>query len=241
VLALSAAAPFGAHAGGPQIRAVAFDAFVMFDIRTISAKAREVLGERGDSVRAVWLQKIFAYTWLRTTARQYAPFAEVVAEALAFAATANGVTLQPSERAQLCDAFNALPAWPDVRGRLDQLRAQGLKTALLSNMSEAALRSNLRHNDLEALVDHVLSTDRVRAFKPAPEAYAMGPKAFGLAKTEIAFAAYGAWDASGAQWFGYPTVWIDRTGQVAETVTPPIAHVGQDLTALAGLIARGPT
>jgi len=37
-----------------------------------------------------------------------------------------------------------------------------------------------------------------------------------LQKQEIAFAAFGAWDAAGAKWFGYPTVWVNRGGVPAE-------------------------
>jgi len=45
----------------------------------------------------------------------------------------------------------------------------------------------------EGLVTHVLSTDRVRAYKPDPRAYQMGVDAFGLPRDAIAFGAFGGW------------------------------------------------
>ena len=38
----------------------------------------------------------------------------------------------------------------------------------------------------------------------------MGIDAFNLKREEIAFAASAGWDAAGAKWFGYPTLWINR-------------------------------
>jgi len=44
----------------------------------------------------------------------------------------------------------------------------------------------------------------------------MGPDEFGLKKEEMLFAAFGAWDAAGAKWIGYPTVWVNRFGVTEE-------------------------
>jgi hypothetical protein len=41
--------------------------------------------------------------------------------------------------------------------------------------------------------------------KPAPDAYALAMRTLGLREQEIGFAAFAAWDAAGASWFGYPT------------------------------------
>lgn len=77
---------------------------------------------------------------------------------------------------------------------------------------------------------------RVHAFKPAPEAYQFGVDALGLRKEEITFAAYAAWDAAGAGWFGYPSVWINRLGQPAEALDiAPVAE-GSDLSVLSDFI-----
>jgi FMN phosphatase YigB (HAD superfamily) len=62
----------------------------------------------------------------------------------------------------------------------------------------------------------------VRAFKPAPEAYAMATRKLRLAKEEILFVPFAAWDAAGAAWFGYPTVWVNRARQRAEPGAPDV-------------------
>jgi 2-haloacid dehalogenase len=84
-----------------------------------------------------------------------------------------------------------------------------------------------------------LSTDRVRAAKPDPRAYRMAVDAFGLPREEIAFAAFAGWDAAGATWFGYPTVWTNRLGAPAEELGAAPAVVGRDLSDVVRL-ARAP-
>ena len=56
----------------------------------------------------------------------------------------------------------------------------------------------------------MISTDTVQTYKPDPHAYQLGIDAFKLQRNQIAFAAFGGWDAAGAKWFGYPTFWVNR-------------------------------
>jgi 2-haloacid dehalogenase len=71
--------------------------------------------------------------------------------------------------------------------------------------------------------EHVLSTDQVQTYKPAPRAYQLGVDALGLEREQILFAAFAGWDASGAKRFGYPTFWVNRLDAVPEQLgaTPP--------------------
>jgi 2-haloacid dehalogenase len=81
-----------------------------------------------------------------------------------------------------------------------------------------------------------LSTDRVKAFKPDPRAYQMGVDAFKVRRTEILFVAAAAWDAAGAKWFGYPTLWVNRMGAPMEELGVTPDATGPDLKALIDLI-----
>jgi len=88
--------------------------------------------------------------------------------------------------------------------------------AFLSNFTARMLDAAIASAGLGGFFGEHLTTDRVRAFKPDPRAYQMGLDAFKLARDEIAFVASGAWDAAGAKWFGYPTVWVNRTALPTE-------------------------
>lgn len=84
------------------------------------------------------------------------------------------------------------------------------------------------------MIDHVLSTDAVKTFKPDPKAYHLGIEALGLGRQDVLFVPFAAWDRAGAAWFGYPTFWLNRAGAPIEMldVTPnAIGSTLADLTA----------
>ena len=103
-----------------------------------------------------------------------------------------------------------------VRPALESLRSAGIRLAFLSNFTAPMLDAAVKNSGLEGIFEPHLSTDRVRAFKPDPRAYQMGVDAFGVPRAEIAFAAFGGWDAAGAKAFGYPTFWVNRAGLPVE-------------------------
>lgn len=214
--------PAIAWARSPAIKAVVFDAFPIFNPTSILATARQLVPGAGTELQAAWFQKIFADTWLRTAARQYKPFTDVLAESLDHSAQSLGIVLSRPARDALLGAFWQLEIWPDVREALGRLSEAGLHLAFLSNMSEEMLRSNMRRNGIEPFFKASLSTDRVQAFKPAPEAYALATKALHLTKPEILFAPFAAWDAAGSAWFGFRTAWVNRAQQAPEPGAPPV-------------------
>jgi 2-haloacid dehalogenase len=220
----------GIAATRKPIRAVAFDAFVIFDGRSIVAAARETLGDRGAAFAGAWLQKLFGNTWLLTSAGRYQAFETVAEASLISAAETAGLALSAKSRSVLLKNFSRLGVWPDVPPALSKLRDAGIRTCILSNLSEGLLASNLEQSGLASQFDAVLSTDRVGRYKPAPAAYAMGPQAFGLPIAEIGFAAFGGWDAVGATWFGFPTVWVNRSGAAREWLdaAPKVTSRGID-------------
>ena len=74
------------------------------------------------------------------------------------------------------------------------------------------LRDNAENAGIAELFDELLSTGANGTYKPDPRAYALGMERLGLNKEEIAFAAFGGWDAYGATSFGYSTYWVNRFG-----------------------------
>jgi 2-haloacid dehalogenase len=214
--------------GSPRtvIRAIAFDAFVLFDPRMLVARTREIAGDKGDALLTAASAKLFAYTWFYTSAGRYKPFDAVAADAFEFAAGSLGIALSSADLAHLIDGYVNLGIWPDVPAALEALRRRGVRLAMLSNLPDKTLRANLRAAAVDRHFEFVLSTDEARQFKPAPNAYRLGVQAFRLAKSQIGFAASAAWDAAGATWFGYPTVWVNRTEAMPEQ-----AHLGPCIVA----------
>jgi 2-haloacid dehalogenase len=217
-----------------QVRAVAFDAFPIFDPRPIFALAEEVFPGRGGELGKAWRTRQFEYTWLRTAAGRYVDFWQVTEDALLFAGRELKLDLDLERRARLMNAYLELKTWPDVPQALKSLKAAGIRLVFLSNFSRRMLEAGIRNSGLEGMFEQLLTTDEVRQFKPAPRAYQMAVDALGLKREAIAFAAFAGWDASGAKWFGFPTVWVNRLSAPAEEL-----NVSPDLTCsdLSGLVS----
>lgn len=221
-------------AGG--IKAVAFDGFTVFDARPIAALADSLFPGQGQTLAQSWRVRQFEYAWLRTLMGNYADFWQVTEEALIFAAQQHKLALSAEQRERLMQAYLALDIWPDAKSALLRMKESGLRLAFLSNFTAAMLDTCVKRAGLEGIFEEHLSTDRVRAYKPDPRAYQMGITAFGVPREQIAFAAFGGWDAAGAKAFGYPTFWVNRAQAPLENLGLAADGSGATLTDLADFI-----
>lgn len=236
---VAAAKPAPEIVTGIRPRAILFDAFPIFDPRSIKAAVEQRVHDLPAEFFELWRNRIFEFQWLHALSGQYVDFEACVAEALDFATATLKVDLSSSEKQAFVGAFSTLKAWDDVDEPLTALAALGIRTGFLSNMTERMLRSNLQRNGLADRFDVVLSTDRVRTFKPDPRAYALGCSSLKVAKSDILFVAFAGWDAAGAKWFGYPTYWVNRTGARPEFAARTDGE-GTDLRGLVRFLqARG--
>ena len=238
-LAALAAIPVTLKAAvSPRSQVVLFDAFPIFDPRSVAARVKEVFPAEGDALLDVWRSRQFEYTWLRTLSGRYANFWDVTRDALRFAAHARKLELSAAQEERIMGAYLELKAWPDVPEALHALKDAGLKLGFLSNFTREMLQTNLRGAGLDGLFDQVLSTDLAGAFNPDPRAYRLGVDAFRIPKEQALFAAFAGWDAAGARAFGYPTFWVNRLGQPAEELGIAADATGSTLTELVACVHR---
>jgi 2-haloacid dehalogenase len=236
--AAAALSPAAATAGlvGAKIKGIAFDGLTVFDLRPIAALANRIFPGRGEELGTLWRTRQFEYTWLRTMGQQYVDFWEVTEEALVFSCRSLKLELTKPDSDRLMQSYLELKAWPDALAALKGLKASGMRMAFLSNFTAVMLDQAVKNSGLEGVFEDHLSTDRVKVFKPDPRAYGMAMSAFGLRKEEIAFAAFGSWDAAGAKWFGYPTFWVNRANVAAEELGVAPDGAGKDLNDLATFV-----
>jgi 2-haloacid dehalogenase len=217
---------------------VLFDAFPIFDPRSVAAAVKEMFPADGDVLMDLWRTKQFEYTWLRTLSGRYANFWDVTRDALRFSARARKLVLSDAQVDLLMGAYLELKPWSEVPQALRDLKAAGLRLGFLSNFTGEMLQANIRGAGLDGIFEQVLSTDRAQAFKPDPRAYRMGLDAFGLPREEMLFAAFAGWDAAGAKAFGYPTFWVNRLDQPVEELGIIADATGNTLAELAAYIHR---
>ena len=221
-----------------QIRAIAFDGFVIFDPKTVFALADELFPEKGSALSDEWRTRQFEYTWLRVASQHYADFWQVTQDALVFAIKKLNLELTAVKREKLMNAYVTLKAWPDVAPALSTLKKSGYRLAFLSNLTPKMLDGCIRSAEFEGRFEQVLSTDQAKTYKPDPRAYRLGTDVLKLRREEILFVAFAGWDAAGAKAFGYPTFWVNRLKLPVEELGEVPDGCGSDLSGLAGFLAQ---
>jgi 2-haloacid dehalogenase len=224
--------PTAAQGTSDDIAAVAFDAFALFDARPVFQACETAAPGRGNELASLWRSRQFEYQWLRALGQRYEDFHAATEAALSFAARSLQLDLAPDARERLMHGFLELRAWPEVAAALRALRQSGKKLALLSNATPRILISALGNSGLETALDEVISTDRIRSYKPDPRAYQLGVDVLKLPKERIAFVAFAGWDVAGAKWFGYPTFWNNRQSALPEALGVEADSAGASLSEL---------
>ena len=221
-----------------KIEAIAFDAYgTLFDVHSIAALANEMFPDAGQRLSEAWRVAQIDYTRLRTLSDRYVDFAKVTEDALVFAAARLGLALDAEQQSRLMAQYDRLTAYPENVDVLRTLRDRGLKLAILSNGTPGMLARMTGAAGMDGLFDHILSVDAVRRYKTAPEAYQMGPDAFGLPVGKIGFVSSNSWDACGATWFGYRSFWVNRAGNVLDELGIRPEGEGRDLRDLIGFVS----
>jgi 2-haloacid dehalogenase len=189
-------------------KAFIFDAYgTLFDVHSV-VEAGRALASDPQALSLLWRQKQLEYTWLRTLMGRYEDFWAVTEAALRFALARLGIAAGDAAVARLMEAYLSLATFPDVAGALAAMA--GTPLGILSNGSPRMLDAAVRSSGLAGTFRHVLSVDAVKAYKPSPTVYELGPRAFGVLAGDILFVSSNAWDVAGAKAFGYRTCWCNR-------------------------------
>ncbi len=196
------------------IRGYVFDAYgTLFDVHSVVEAGREITSDPA-ALSTTWRQKQLEYTWLRALMGTYADFWVVTEAALRYSIRRLGLGATEAQVRRLMDAYLSLACFPEVKAALGRLA--GRPRAVLSNGSPAMLAAAVTATGLTALLEHVISVDRVKTYKPSPLVYALGPQTLGIAAGELLFVSSNGWDVAGAKSFGFQVAWCNRTGAPEE-------------------------
>ena len=91
-----------------RFKAIAFDAFPIFDPRPIAALTESLFPGKGAAVINVWRTRQFEYQWLRALGGQYADFLHATEASLVFATKQLQLDLTADKRRQLMAAYTNL-------------------------------------------------------------------------------------------------------------------------------------
>jgi 2-haloacid dehalogenase len=214
-------------------RAVLFDAYgTLFDVYSVGLLAEQLFPGRGEALATLWRDKQIDYTRLLSMAGRYQPFWALTRAGLRFAAQRLKLDLDAAAEDRLMNQYRHLSAFPENREVLAELQRRGVPAGILSNGDPDMLAVATKSAGFDGLLQHVISVHGVQRFKTDPAAYALGPQTLGLPARDILFVSSNGWDAIGATWHGYTTLWVNRAGLPLEQLGTEPTHIGTSLRAV---------
>ncbi|WP_205699233.1 HAD-IA family hydrolase [Conexibacter sp. SYSU D00693] len=212
----------------PNVQAVAFD--LNGTLLDPAALAEPWNGGAPEGFGRRALADALGLAWVDTLHGGFRPLPDLLQGALARQAELAG--LDPAKVPEAMERAKALPPFADAAPALQHVRDAGLRVVVVTNSAAVAARSALDAADLLFLVDEVAGVDAVRAYKPSPKAYTIGPEP----ETSWFVAAHW-WDVTGARRAGYRTAWVERgDGPLMPTVPEPDVRAATVLEAVREIV-----
>ena len=225
---MDATTPFADQLAPPK--AVLFDVYgTLLDVYSVGLRAEQMFPGAGERLARAWRDKQIEYSRLVSMSGRYRPFWQLTRDALEVCARTLGLPLDTASGDSLMNEYRHLSAFPENRAVLLALADRGIRIGVLSNGDPDMLDVTLRSAGLIELIDPVLSVHATQRYKTDPAAYALGPQALGLPPSEILFVSSNCWDAIGATWYGYTTLWINRADAPMEQLGIQPSRVGHSL------------
>jgi len=220
-------------------KAVLFDAYgTLFDVYSVSLLAEQLFPGFGERLSLLWRDKQIDYTRLTSMSgpagEHYRPFWELTRAGLRYAVLRLGLNMDATAEDQLMNQYRHLSAFPENKPVLQALHQRGVRAGVLSNGDPDMLAVAIKSAGLHSLIDPVLSVHPIKRYKTDPQAYALGPQALKLPARDILFVSSNCWDAIGATWFGYTTLWVNRAGLPIEQLGTEPTRIGSSLRDVLG-------
>lgn len=199
-----------------QIKACVFNAYgALLDTYLPFLEYRDQLGENAFVIYKLWQAKRLQYSSQLSLMGRYTDYEKVRKYALDFACKVHGVNDKQIKK-DILNAHSQLGCYPDTEGALTAIKKNKITTAVLSNGTPQALASALKHAGIAHLLDSILSTGQIRAYKPSPAVYEFVEEQLALPRNQISFVSSNSWDIAGASSYGFYSVWINRHDRTPE-------------------------
>ena len=195
-----------------------FDAYgTLLDVDAAAREAAaepgmEALKDQWVAIAKGWRERQLRYSWLCSMMGRYDDFWELTTRALDATLEECGLAPNKEIRDRLLSLYGELSAFDEVPGVLSNLKASGLKLAVLSNASPNMLETATKAAGIYHYFDALLSVDALKCYKPTPSVYKLVTQQFECNPTDVTFFSSNNWDISGAGAFGFKTIWVNRAG-----------------------------
>ncbi|MBE1514432.1 haloacid dehalogenase type II [Nesterenkonia halotolerans] len=208
-----------------RVEAVVFDVLeTLLDLDQIGTRLEEV-GQPSSALGSFFM-RFQRDAMALSLAGDNADFTRTARQALR---TETQQTMSDDDIDYVLDGFSAMPAFPDAAPALRRLSEAGVTIGCLTVGDPENTRSFLRKAGLDPHVAHVVTSDAVGVWKPAPEVYRYSAETLGCSLEHMALIAVHAWDCHGAKKAGAMAGWCSRLEGRPGEVFLPADVTGRDL------------
>ncbi len=185
----------------------------LLDLTKMKKQVGEALNGREDLL-SLWFTTMLQYSLVTTASGQYEHFGHIGAAALQMVAANNGITISEDEaRNVILNSLRGLPAHPEVKAALSQLKKDGYKLVSFTNSSNEGVKKQFESAGLTDYFDECLSVEGIGKFKPFTDVYNWGARKMGVKPEACMLIAAHGWDVAGALWAGWRAAFVARPGQ----------------------------
>lgn len=219
----------------------------LLDLDNLKKSVGKALGGREDLV-PLWFTTMLQYSLVSTSGRQYADFGIIGAATLRMVAANDSIHLTEEEAEDALGPLRSLPAHPEVKEALGNIRKAGYTMVSLTNSSNKGVTAQLEHAGLTDFFDERLSVEDIGKYKPHRDVYDWAARKMGVPPNECMMIAAHGWDIAGAIWAGWRGAFIARLGQqlyplaaLPEINEPDLLKIAKKLVDLKSSGAKGST
>ncbi len=223
----------------PRPKVLFFDVNeTLLDLTQMKKQVGEALNGREDLL-SLWFTTMLQYSLVTSASGQYEHFGNIGAAALQMVGANNDIIISENKaRDIIVNALRGLPAHPEVKGALTQLKENGYKLVSFTNSSNEGVKKQFETAGLTRYFDERLSVEEVGKFKPFRETYDWGARKMGIKPNEAMLIAAHGWDVAGALWAGWRAAFISRPGQQIFPLALKPEIVESDLQKIADILLK---
>jgi len=177
----------------------------------------------------LWFPKLLHYSVVESITDNYCNFSRIAAATFKMVAKKFEKELSDLEIKEILSIISFLPAYPDVKPGLEQLKNSGYKLIAYSNGKPDVLKAQLKYAQIDSFFDGIHSVEETGNYKPSPNSYRYILDIYKISPENALMVAAHSWDIMGAQRSGLQSCYVERPGksfyELAEKPTYTIGKI----------------